>query len=492
MINKNEFVRKYSRDLLEGQGAMFVGAGMSIPVGFVNWKELLREIADDMGLDIELEHDLIAVAQYEFNRKRSRDTLDETIVRQFAKQAQLSNNHRLLARLPIDTVWTTNYDHVLEEAFRGAQRRVDVKHRPEHLRRRNPYADVTVFKMHGDVDEPHNAVITKDDYECYEVAREVFTVQLLSDLISKRFLFLGFSFTDPNLEYTFNRLRRILSSDRHGGGNREHYCILKKPTIDDYRDFKGTEKERDRAFELDKNRFGHRVEDLKNYGIQTVAIERYDEVGELLGELNRLVKTRTVMITGAAEIFEPKGEAFIDDLCRQLARRLIRDGFDIVSGVGKGISGAIMIGAEEELARPDAGRLGQRLRLYPFPYWMSAGQERDKYYAANRQEMTSQGGVTVVICGNKLPPGAATIIDSPGVAAEVELAEAAGQFVIPVGATGHAARRIWEKLSADPAPWISAAKAESEFESLGDESLDAEKLIEIIICIIEKIRNMKS
>ena len=492
MINKKEFVRKYSRDLLEGQGAVFVGAGMSIPVGFVNWKELLREIADDMGLDIELEHDLIAVAQYEFNRKRSRDTLDETIVRQFAKQAQLSNNHRLLARLPIDTIWTTNYDHVLEDAFREAQRRVDVKHRPEHLRRRNPYSDVTVFKMHGDVDESHNAVITKDDYECYEVDREVFTVQLLSDLISKRFLFLGFSFTDPNLEYTFNRLRRLLSSDRHGAGNREHYCILKKPTIDDYSDFKGTPKERDRVFELDKSRFGHRVEDLKNYGIQTVGIERYEEVGELLGELNRLIMTRTVMITGAAEVFEPKGEVFIDEFCRLLARRLIRDGFDIVSGVGKGISGSIMIGAEEELARPDIGRLGQRLRPFPFPYWMPAGHERDKYYAANRQEMTSQGGVAIVICGNKLAPGSTSIIDSTGVTDEVKLAEAAGQFVIPVGATGHAARRIWEKVSTDPESWISAADAAAEFAALGDESLDAEKLVGVVICLIDKIRNIKS
>lgn len=491
-MKKNEFLRKYSRDLLEGQGAVFVGAGMSIPVGFVNWRELLREIAGDMGLDIEFEHDLVAVAQYEFNRKRGRDTLDEAIVRQFAKEAELSDNHRLLARLPIDTVWTTNYDEILEQAFREAQRKVDVKHKPEHLRRRNPYADVTIFKMHGDVNEPGNAVITKDDYECYEVHREAFIIQLLSDLISKRFLFLGFSFSDPNLEYTFNRLRRILNPSRHGGGNREHYCILKEPTLEDYRDFKGTLEERERVFELDKNRFGHRVEDLKNYGIQTVVIQRYSEANELLGELNRLVKTRTIMISGAAEVFEPRGEAFMNDFCRLLARRLIHDGFDIVSGVGKGISGSIMIGAEEELARPGNGRLGQRLRLFPFPYWMASGPERDSYYEANRQEMTSQGGITIVICGNKLEPGTTTIIDSPGVATEVELASEAGQFVIPVGATGHSARRIWEKACTDPSPWIHGLGVAAELKQLGDESLSAEGLVEVVVRIIQKIRSIKS
>jgi hypothetical protein len=491
-MKKNEFLRKFSRDLLEGQGAVFVGAGMSIPVGFVNWRDLLREIADDMGLDIEFEYDLVAVAQYEFNRKRGRDTLDEAIIRQFAKEAQISDNHRLLARLPVDTVWTTNYDEVLEQAFREAHRKVDVKHRPEHLRRRNPYADVTIFKMHGDVNEPSNAVITKDDYECYEVDREAFTIQLLSDLISKRFLFLGFSFSDPNLDYTFNRLRRILNPTRHGGGHREHYCILKEPTIDDYRNFRGTPQERDRMFELDKNRFGHRVEDLKSYGIQTVVIERYDEVNELLGELNRFVKTRTIMISGAAEVFEPRGEAFVNDFCRLLARSLIHDGFDVVSGVGKGISGSIMIGAEEELARPGAGRLGQRLRLFPFPYWMAPGADRDNYYTANRREMTSQGGITIVICGNKLDPGTSTIIDSPGVATEVELAREAGQFVIPVGATGHAARTIWEKACADPSSWIPGVDVAAEIQQLGDESLNAGGLVDVVVQIIQKIRSIKS
>jgi hypothetical protein len=490
MITKQEFIRKYSRDLLEGRAAAFVGAGMSIPVGFVNWRDLLREIAEDMGLNIDIEHDLIAVAQYEFNRKRTRDSLDDAIVRQFAKEAKLSTNHRLLARLPIDTVWTTNYDQILEQAFREAQRRVEVKHRPEDLRQRNPYADVTIFKMHGDVDDAANAVLTKHDYECYEANREAFTIQLLSDLFSKRFLFLGFSFTDPNIEYTFNRLRRILNPNRQGAGqNREHYCILKEPTIEDFSDFKGTDDERERALELDKKRFHYRVEDLKNYGIQTVAIKKYSEVEGLLHELNRRVKTRTIMISGAAETFDTLGEDLISAFCRSLARRLIKEDYDIISGVGKGISGSIMIGAQEELTRPESGRIGQRLRLFPFPYWMPEGLDRDNYYTSNRREMTSQGGITIVISGNKLDIQSGAIVNSPGVAEEVKMAKATGQYVIPVGATGHAAKRIWEEAIADPLKWFQGIDASAELKLLGDVSLTPDQLVQVIFDLIKKIRN---
>lgn len=489
MISKEEFLRNYSRELLEGHGAVFVGAGMSIPVGFVNWKDLLREIAVDLELDIDLEHDLIAVAQYEANRKRNRDSLDQAIIRQFCRHAEISENHRRLARLPIDTVWTTNYDKLLEKAFSEANRTVDPKHRVSQLRVRNPYADVTIFKMHGDVESPSEAVLTKDDYECYEVDREAFTVQLLSDLLSKRFLFLGFSFTDPNIEYTVNRLRRILNPRRTGvDQNRDHYCILKEPTIEDYSKFKGPDDERDRLLALDKKRFEYRVEDLKNYGIQTVAIQSYQEIEELLSTLNRRVRTRSVMISGAAETFDPLGDDRLNEFCRLLGRKLIEMDYDIISGFGKGISGSFMIGVHEALSRPGLGRIGQRMRLFPFPYWLEDGADKVACYEMNRKEMTSQGGVTIVISGNKSDPSSGNIIDSPGVATEVELARAAGQVIVPIGATGHTARKYWNAAMADVASWFPGVDASTELGILGDDGASPEELVKAALALLDKIK----
>jgi hypothetical protein len=69
---------------------------------------------------------------------------------------------------------------------------------------------VNVYKMHGDIDRPDEAILTKDDYESYHVKMQPFLNALSGDLISKTFLFLGFSFTDPNLDYILSRGRIAL------------------------------------------------------------------------------------------------------------------------------------------------------------------------------------------------------------------------------------------------------------------------------------------
>ncbi|HAG10308.1 MAG TPA: hypothetical protein DCK76_02725, partial [Desulfotomaculum sp.] len=67
--------------------------------------------------------------------------------------------------------------------------------------------DAVVYKMHGDVSQVHKAVITRDDYEKYELTHSLFTTALQGDSVSKTFLFIGFSFNDPNLNYILSRIR---------------------------------------------------------------------------------------------------------------------------------------------------------------------------------------------------------------------------------------------------------------------------------------------
>ena len=75
-----EFYDAYTAALLEGTAAVFVGAGMSRSSGYVDWHGLLRDIAMDLGLDIDKETDLIAVAQYHTNKYKSRKRLDQLLL----------------------------------------------------------------------------------------------------------------------------------------------------------------------------------------------------------------------------------------------------------------------------------------------------------------------------------------------------------------------------------------------------------------------------
>lgn len=61
------FIRDFADEIVNENAALFAGAGFSKEAGFVDWKGLLRGIADEMNLNIDKEDDLISVAQYYVN-----------------------------------------------------------------------------------------------------------------------------------------------------------------------------------------------------------------------------------------------------------------------------------------------------------------------------------------------------------------------------------------------------------------------------------------
>jgi hypothetical protein len=171
-----EFLKTYTIALEESTATIFAGAGLSKPAGYVNWKDLLRDIAEEINLDIDRETDLIAVAQYHVNENGgNRGKINQTLIEEFTKDASVTKNHEILSRLPIKTYWTTNYDTLIEDALKNEGKRIDVKITTENLSITKPDRDAVIYKMHGDISLAHEAVITKDDYEGYNKNRQLFT-----------------------------------------------------------------------------------------------------------------------------------------------------------------------------------------------------------------------------------------------------------------------------------------------------------------------------
>lgn len=188
----NRFVDTYSKAVKENNAAIFAGAGLSIPAGFVNWKNLLRDIAAELNLDIDRENDLIAIAQYHFNEKgNNRHKLNQLLIDEFTQGTSVTTNHKILAALPIQTYWTTNYDKLIEKAIEEEGKTADTKITQENLSTNISKRDAVVYKMHGDISLPDQAILTKDDYEGYNEKRPLFTTALQGDLVAKTFLFAG-------------------------------------------------------------------------------------------------------------------------------------------------------------------------------------------------------------------------------------------------------------------------------------------------------------
>jgi hypothetical protein len=478
-VRPEEFYDHFSRALIEGNAAIFAGAGLSRPAGFVDWKGLMEEIARDLDLDVAKESDLIALAQYHLNNRASRAKLNRKLIEEFTEDVSITENHRLIANLPIRTIWTTNYDTLIEQAFAEAKKRYDAKITPQNLPVQKPRSDVTIFKMHGDISQPDAAVLTKEDYELYHEHRQGFSIQLQSDLISKTFLFLGFSFTDPNIDYILSRIRVLL-----GQNTGEHYCVMRD--IPRPSPFRGKAKA---DYEYDVRKQELKIADLKRYGINALMVREYSEVTDHLRELNRRVHLNDVFVSGSAHSYEPRGRDSVEDLARLLGREIVRRGFNLISGFGLGVGGSVIVGALETAYEDDRASLEERLILRPFPQsGAPAGMSREAFWTRYRRSMISKAGFAVFLTGNKLDPTSGEVVTAGGVLEEFAIASELGVHPIPVGATGSAARQIWETVTGDLDRYYPDGGVKGHFQTLGSEGKSNQELIEAIFAIIRRVK----
>lgn len=464
------FIREFVAAIGNGAAAIFAGAGMSATAGYVDWKGLLRDIADELGLDVDKETDLLTVAQYHVNRFQ-RERINHKLLNEFTSESSPTINHHLIARMPIDTIWTTNYDRLFERALEAGGKTVDVKVDPRDLALTRAHRDVVLYKMHGSAERPHEAVLIKDDYERYESQRRLFASALQGDLVSKTFLFLGYSFRDPNLGYILARIRGLLENDV-----RTHYCLMRKVNRDEYSD--------EEAFRYASTRQELQCQDLLRYGIRVVEVDSYDDVTEILKHIAFSVSRQNVFISGSAETYGSWSTDRALTFARRLAGILIEDQFKVVSGYGLGVGSAVILGVAET-----ANRLHRAFQdvaiLRPFPQGIADAEERRRTWTAWRQDILQSCGVSVYVFGNKRT-NSGDIANADGMIEEFELGVSLGAIPIPIGATGYVARQLWDRVMADFDNYVPVHELHSLYLQLNDE--DDERILAVVANIAKRLR----
>lgn len=432
------FINSFVTEINNGDAAIFAGAGLSASLGFVNWKGLLKDLAEELNLNIEKEHDLISVAQYHFN-KFKRGKINNKIINEFTTLKEGSENHKILSRIGIDTFWTTNYDQLIERTLESQGKTVEKKIRNEDFARNIKKKDAIVYKMHGDKDSPDEAVLTKDDYETYNDKKELFSTALRGDLLSKTFLFIGFSFDDPNLDYILGRIKILLKDNTP-----THYCLFKEVAESDFNDPKKSEEENKEDYLYAKIKQELKIEDLIRYGINAIMIKEYSEITLILNEIERRIKRKNIFISGAAHDYAPYTEEGAKELVHDLSYKLAEKEYKIVSGYGLGIGSIVINGALDFKLNSNYRNLDDLLILRPFPQIQSGAKSISEVWTDYRNDMLSKAGIAIFIFGNKLVNG--EVVNSNGMAEEFEICLKHNVVPIPVGATGSISKELWDRV----------------------------------------------
>lgn len=192
-------------DRLGGQAArgelsVFAGAGVSQPVGFPNWRQLLNDLAG-YEIDFPVKPDYPKIAQ-EIGRP---ELNDDIAIRLTTRKHALG--HALLVDLRTPATVTTNYDTCLENAaavvHQGPRLRVLPR---ETARGGSPW----LLKLHGDVKHPATIVFTRDQYTKLESDLSALLGVVQTLMLTSHLLFVGFSFADDD----FLKLSRAVKSVR--------------------------------------------------------------------------------------------------------------------------------------------------------------------------------------------------------------------------------------------------------------------------------------
>lgn len=470
------FIKDFLLDLEENNVAIFAGAGMSKSAGYVDWCELLCDIADELGLSVEKEHDLISLAQFHENENKSRDGIIKKILREFSQKAEPTENHKILAQLPISTYWTTNYDSLIEDTLKSEYKIVDVKYQIPQLATTRPKRDVVVYKMHGDIQSPDEAILTKSQYERYYRTHEPFLTALSGDLVSKTFLFIGFSFNDPNLDYVFGRL------NLHFGENpKRHYCFIKRETSEN------GEMDEDTKYKQRKQDL--RISDLKRYGIKGLLINDYSEITDILRELASRFRKKTIFISGSAEEFGSWDKDDALKFIHVISKKLIQNGFRIVTGFGLNVGSAIINGALETIHENPNRYSEDQLIMRPFPQIESGERKLPDLWKEYRHSMIPLTGITVFLFGNKRN-SEGEIILADGVLKEFEISSSYGLIPIPIASTEYVAKKIFEEVIISEKQYFEGDEwIVDRLKKMANNSSKWDMIIDELISILNQINN---
>jgi hypothetical protein len=432
---KEEFIRDYSTAILESRAALFIGSGLSRDACAYDWKSLLRESAEDIGLNVDKEEsNLISLAEYYVNSK-GRSKIDEAISKCFKNVRVPAENHRLLASLPITSYWTTNYDCLLECAFENLGLSFSVITDDNSLKKHTDGNDIILRKLHGDVDRPSECIITKLDYDEFAYKHEILLSQLKGEMCAKSFLFLGYSFSDTDINHILTRIRLFYK----GTPARRHFCVLQNAK-------KGADEE-DVDFEYRKCRLEHHINDLKSYGIHTVLVDDFAEITEMLKAIRHRISAKKVFISGA---FEEDKSGTCAKYAYGISKWLIENGYQIHTGYGKNVGTEIVAGAFSacEKSRTKIKDFNRSVFLYPFPYQKAmSDDERKETYTELRKNAILRTHITIIINGTKKQTKHFNPVVSDGVLEEWRLSVEQGNIVIPIAVFEGAARQMWTEMN---------------------------------------------
>lgn len=211
-------------DIAAGKCLPFIGAGFSLnaklptSASMPDWPALTEVLAELAKIDSKAGGPKVASA---YEMKFGRVQLIETVRHLLnSDEVEPGEAHIAFAQLPFETIYTTNFDLLLEDGNNQIRKPyrsiVGELQMPFH----GGPLTTNIVKMHGDLRHEEHMIITQEDYDKFLTEYPVISTHLSAMLITRTALFIGYSLTDPD----FKHIREVVRS-RLGRFERMSYLL---------------------------------------------------------------------------------------------------------------------------------------------------------------------------------------------------------------------------------------------------------------------------
>lgn len=229
-----EIQQQLKKRIQQNNLVVFVGAGVSISSGLPNWNNLVEKILEKLeykddkvtkykaALKDELFTPIEILKKISDYKEEAIEILYEEIKKH--DSAVPNSIHYKIGKLT-NKIITTNYDTLLEKALPKFEK---ISYTNKYKIAKLSEIESYIFKIHGDIDEPHKCILFHEDYESLYSSNEETSVFELKKIISdKSILFIGFGLNDPYVNFVFKYINELYS-----GFSPEHFLITTNRNFD--------------------------------------------------------------------------------------------------------------------------------------------------------------------------------------------------------------------------------------------------------------------
>lgn len=452
-MEKEKFLKKFAKEALDERISLFLGAGGSCDAGYPTWSGLFEPLAKELNTNIDDSTDYYLLAQYyanTFGRAELKKKINDYINRNKFESPLLSE----LMEVGFTNIWTTNFDNAIELNYQKRNILINKIFKDADLYNVELNKRINIFKLNGDITNLGGVIATQSDYEKYIDTHYVMSMFFKRELISNTFLFIGYSFTDHLVLDCLSELARYL-----GEATNCHYTIIKREPKNQY--------------------FNYFIDDLeKRYNLKVLLVNEYEEIPEILAELNQKIRNQRVFISGSFGSYETNIEQYSHALAKSLAFSLLENNYRIVNGIGRRFGTHLIGYANEYLAKKGVKDIEKHLIVRPF---VGKGENAmaEKQYL--REEVIGKCGSAIFVFGDRIPN------TKSGVLEEFNIACKQHKTIIPIAYPNMISDEIWKKVKQNITSYPYLEKSIDKLSS--DEPI--ESVTKKIIYILNSIQDNK-